>query len=162
MWCNWPSKVITNLCWASYLGSQHEATCSCSLVAYSYRSISAAHAQATWQAADVDWWDSQMDRQTPDSVMNPAMHTMSAALIMYFWIIANDAISVVIHKLKFVVQAVHVPTSLSGLSSASGSSIGSGSGAGGGFGCNKTQPETQTSHRTKWWPTSVGTLTTPV
>jgi len=46
MWCNWPLKVITSLCWASYLGSQHEITYNCSSGAYSYRSTSAAHAQA--------------------------------------------------------------------------------------------------------------------
>jgi len=52
----------------------------------------------------------------------------------------------------------HIPTSLSGLSSASGSSIGSGSEAGGCFGCNKTQQENQLLQRDMPRPTSVDIL----
>jgi len=66
----------TSMRWASYLGCQHDATRSRSSDACSYRSISAARAQA---AASGRWACRRTDGWTTDRYMDPSPHTLWAA-----------------------------------------------------------------------------------
>jgi len=73
-------------CWASYIGSENYATHSCSSGACSRRSISAARARAQQQTSgtslllSTDETDRRTDGRTPDRYIDPALHSMRAAL----------------------------------------------------------------------------------
>ena len=64
---------LTSLCLASYLGSQHDATRSCSSRSCSYRSIFAASARSQQQTSRPT---GQTDRQTLERYIDPAPHRL--------------------------------------------------------------------------------------